>query len=529
MNALAVLADLAEYAANESTSTDQERANQLEQIYASDVTAGRPSITTESQTHQEPLDANGRDLQHVPIQPLLDPARQYRCKCVGCADAFTTQQELVDHLMSAHVNTIARGGYECPVCPDGAVFARQMGLRNHIFKEHVSLPRRVAGVYGTGGLNFGSSTSGFSPSPVLKPSSSNSLYIPSSNPTMQIPPSMKPLPPSMHGLPVDVRLDSTAVTPMTTYIHDEGGVPKQYLDDYAFDDDNESFVLSSLDSPVAPMRIAHQLLAVAQQRHAAELNNATGLMAEEHEPPEVFHCPKEDCTVTSDEFQALLKHMIYAHAEVDSDRPYVCPYPGCNKSYPGQGGIKYHILHVHADRTGVPVPEIACPRSGCRKVYTTAGGLVYHLEFGHQGPHPGAIVVDGPPFPCPAPGCSFSFLKVQATELHLWQKHNKRQILIATADDTGIEGDEEYDQERGGGELLGDLVKAAAVLASDEPSSVSATYHQTDDDEDGQSMSLDGEEPNTDNSGGTGTANSKRKRGRPSSHLSIDYTNFHGQ
>ena len=243
--------------------------------------------------------------------------------------------------MQQHVSTVSKGGYECPICPDGGVFARQMGLRNHILKEHVSMPRRVSVVYTTAGLT--NVTSALSPSPILRPT----LTTPSSNTSQQISPSLRPLPPSSYNLPTEIQLGAgtmaaLSATPMTPNTHDEASsASEHHPDDMSKSDDCESSASSTQDSPIAPMTIAHQLLAVAQQHHAAEVNNTTGLsniiIIEEDAAPELHLCPKEDCSETSEDFQVLLKHMIYAHSETDSDRPYVCPYPACNKSYPGQG------------------------------------------------------------------------------------------------------------------------------------------------------------------------------------------------
>jgi hypothetical protein len=123
------------------------------------------------------------------------------------------------------------------------------------------------------------------------------------------------------------------------------------------------------------------------------------------------------------------------------------------------------------------------------------------------------MVIDGPPFACPEDGCGFGFLKVQATELHLWQKHQKRQILIAPSDDHEVAADQsDYsidDVQQQGGESFGDLVKAATALEN-LYGTPSASINQNDE-EDSPTT------PDDDDfiaQGGRYKGNFRRKRGR---------------
>lgn len=74
------------------------------------------------------------------------------------------------------------------------------------------------------------------------------------------------------------------------------------------------------------------------------------------------------------------------------ERPYVCQYPGCGKSYKNANGLKYHAIHGHLNGTVPPPSPIIkthekpykCPHPDCGKRYKNANGLKYHLIHGHE-------------------------------------------------------------------------------------------------------------------------------------------------
>ncbi|TDL23513.1 hypothetical protein BD410DRAFT_897560 [Rickenella mellea] len=65
------------------------------------------------------------------------------------------------------------------------------------------------------------------------------------------------------------------------------------------------------------------------------------------------------------------------------NKPFVCPRPGCKKSYKQANGLKYHLKlgscnSILKDRKH----SFHCPNPGCVKRYTSAGGLRYHKKKG---------------------------------------------------------------------------------------------------------------------------------------------------
>ncbi|KAJ3095626.1 hypothetical protein HDU97_006753 [Phlyctochytrium planicorne] len=71
------------------------------------------------------------------------------------------------------------------------------------------------------------------------------------------------------------------------------------------------------------------------------------------------------------------------------DRPYRCKVDGCGKAYKNPGGLKYHVLHGHAEDTGDPEinniiqKPYLCTVPECGKRYKNLNGLKYHIEHAH--------------------------------------------------------------------------------------------------------------------------------------------------
>ncbi|KAI8847202.1 hypothetical protein BC829DRAFT_434057 [Chytridium lagenaria] len=72
------------------------------------------------------------------------------------------------------------------------------------------------------------------------------------------------------------------------------------------------------------------------------------------------------------------------------DRPYRCRVDGCVKAYKNPGGLKYHMVHGHAEDTGDPEMNhiiqkpYLCPVAACEKRYKNLNGLKYHIEHAHS-------------------------------------------------------------------------------------------------------------------------------------------------
>ncbi|KAJ3219026.1 hypothetical protein HDU67_003016 [Dinochytrium kinnereticum] len=71
------------------------------------------------------------------------------------------------------------------------------------------------------------------------------------------------------------------------------------------------------------------------------------------------------------------------------ERPYRCKVDGCGKAYKNPGGLKYHVLHGHAEDTGDPEinniiqKPYLCTVPECGKRYKNLNGLKYHIEHAH--------------------------------------------------------------------------------------------------------------------------------------------------
>ncbi|KAJ3113414.1 hypothetical protein HDU96_003424 [Phlyctochytrium bullatum] len=76
-------------------------------------------------------------------------------------------------------------------------------------------------------------------------------------------------------------------------------------------------------------------------------------------------------------------------ADAGGDRPYRCKVEGCGKAYKNPGGLKYHVMHGHAEDTGDPEinniiqKPYLCTVPDCGKRYKNLNGLKYHIEHAH--------------------------------------------------------------------------------------------------------------------------------------------------
>eukprot|EP00123_Amoebidium_parasiticum_P006399 comp17349_c0_seq1/m.16615 comp17349_c0_seq1/g.16615 ORF comp17349_c0_seq1/g.16615 comp17349_c0_seq1/m.16615 type:complete len:244 (-) comp17349_c0_seq1:319-1050(-) len=66
----------------------------------------------------------------------------------------------------------------------------------------------------------------------------------------------------------------------------------------------------------------------------------------------------------------------------DSEKPYVCPIPGCGKRYKNPNGIKYHTIHGHTNEVLLKKPY-KCYLAGCCKRYKNTSGLKQHFNQSH--------------------------------------------------------------------------------------------------------------------------------------------------
>lgn len=67
------------------------------------------------------------------------------------------------------------------------------------------------------------------------------------------------------------------------------------------------------------------------------------------------------------------------------ERPYICPQPGCGKTYKNPNGLKYHLQHGHDASNELAERPHVCPVTTCGKRYKNPNGLKYHLQHAHEG------------------------------------------------------------------------------------------------------------------------------------------------
>jgi transcription factor SFP1 len=74
-------------------------------------------------------------------------------------------------------------------------------------------------------------------------------------------------------------------------------------------------------------------------------------------------------------------------ADGGGDKPFKCKMPGCNKVYKNPGGLKYHMVHGHAEDTGIPEINMIihkpylCSVEECGKRYKNLNGLKVKIIF----------------------------------------------------------------------------------------------------------------------------------------------------
>lgn len=93
--------------------------------------------------------------------------------------------------------------------------------------------------------------------------------------------------------------------------------------------------------------------------------------------------------ITPEEQKLLKLSQPITRNNPNSDKPYRCTVPGCDKAYKNPNGLKYHNLHGHCtntangenDRSSKPY---RCNFPDCGKSYKNLNGLKYHMEHAHE-------------------------------------------------------------------------------------------------------------------------------------------------
>ncbi|CAI9735150.1 with another zinc finger 1-like [Octopus vulgaris] len=101
-------------------------------------------------------------------------------------------------------------------------------------------------------------------------------------------------------------------------------------------------------------------------------NSTTGSEFDEEEVSE--NEDSDDSWTNQEEFSSDLILSMKNMKEVDGDKPFGCPVPGCKKRYKNINGIKYHARHGHRKDARVRKGY----RCHCGKSYKTPQGLRSH-------------------------------------------------------------------------------------------------------------------------------------------------------
>ncbi|GAP89757.1 putative zinc finger protein 467 protein [Rosellinia necatrix] len=119
-------------------------------------------------------------------------------------------------------------------------------------------------------------------------------------------------------------------------------------------------------------------------------------------------CTHPNCHKTFNRPARLAAHL-RSH---NNERPFVCPYPDCDKNYIEEKHLKQHIKGSHTEER-----NHVCPYEGCGKQFMTATRLRRH-QLVHEGEER---------FRCrDFPPCNQSFRKHQTLQRHIRTEHHRQ-------------------------------------------------------------------------------------------------------
>ncbi|XP_008548175.2 juxtaposed with another zinc finger protein 1 [Microplitis demolitor] len=123
----------------------------------------------------------------------------------------------------------------------------------------------------------------------------------------------------------------------------------------------------------------------------SKCKNVTPTGSEAEEGEDLTSGPEDsnDSWATSEEFSSdyilrygsrVVGQTIINQNNNNTDKPFVCPVPGCKKRYKNVNGIKYHSKNGHRDNGKVRKPF----KCSCGKSYKTTYGLKNHAAIQHN-------------------------------------------------------------------------------------------------------------------------------------------------
>ncbi|KAJ3162859.1 hypothetical protein HDU86_003834 [Geranomyces michiganensis] len=150
------------------------------------------------------------------------------------------------------------------------------------------------------------------------------------------------------------------------------------------------------------------------------------------EDPRPFKCNVAGCDNSYKNSNGLAYHLENAHAggvnrtlsrpppqptapqqkELSAEKPWTCPYRGCDKTYKNLKGLAYHLQKGKATGHMVPIEKVAginvyiCAITTCGKTYKTPQSLVEHVEVSHADMEPFIVPTVEEPVICKIFECS---------------------------------------------------------------------------------------------------------------------------
>ncbi|XP_076437033.1 uncharacterized protein LOC143276428 [Babylonia areolata] len=173
----------------------------------------------------------------------------------------------------------------------------------------------------------------------------------------------------------------------------------QHIEDTHIDTDPRSLEIQEEDKPPSlPLSYVLRFYTDADRREQYDIQKKQRLRA--HSPavslPESTPTESEvdeesiksdnddsdDSWTTQEDFPSdvILNMMGGRERDMEGDRPYGCPVPGCKKRYKNVNGIKYHARHGHKNEASKVKKSYRC---FCGKSYRSVQGLRTHTSLQH--------------------------------------------------------------------------------------------------------------------------------------------------
>ncbi|KAI8589299.1 hypothetical protein BDZ88DRAFT_418384 [Geranomyces variabilis] len=165
-----------------------------------------------------------------------------------------------------------------------------------------------------------------------------------------------------------------------------------------------------------------------------------------------YRCDIHGCERKFKKLNGLIAHHQAAHTSADPEdpKPFKCNVAGCDNSYKNSNGLAYHLENAHAgggnratskppSQPSTPQPKESqvekpwnCPYNGCDKTYKNLKGLAYHLQKGKATGHmvPSEKVAGLNVYICAITTCGKTYKTPQSLVEHVEVSHADMEPLI---------------------------------------------------------------------------------------------------